>query len=69
MRNRVGISHLVGVCLSLSSRSPALLSPTALHPAEQVFVGYNVMTYPAFFKADERLGRPFESWSGALSKC
>lgn len=30
------------------------------------FVPYNVMTYLAFFKGDERLGRPFEAWSGAL---
>jgi hypothetical protein len=39
-----------------------------LHPAEQEFVGYHVMTYLAFFKDDERKGRGFESWSGALSK-
>jgi hypothetical protein len=25
-----------------------------------------VMTYLAFFKDDERLGRPFEAWSGSL---
>jgi UDP-2,3-diacylglucosamine pyrophosphatase LpxH len=39
-----------------------------LHPAEQDFVGYHVMTYLAFFKDDERMGRAFESWSGALTK-
>ena len=39
-----------------------------LHPTEQEFVGYHVMTYLAFFKDDERKGRGFESWSGALSK-
>jgi hypothetical protein len=27
-----------------------------------------VMTYLAFFKDDERMGRAFESWSGALTK-
>jgi UDP-2,3-diacylglucosamine pyrophosphatase LpxH len=31
------------------------------------FVGYNTMTYLAFFKEDERNGRRFECWSGALS--
>ena len=30
------------------------------------FVAYNIMTYLAFFKDDERRGRPFEAWSGAL---
>lgn len=30
------------------------------------FVDYNIMTYLAFFKGDERLGRAFEAWSGAL---
>lgn len=34
---------------------------------EQEFIGYHVMTYLAFFKDDERGGRPFESWSGALA--
>ncbi|MFQ5740499.1 MAG: hypothetical protein ACE5JX_15945 [Acidobacteriota bacterium] len=37
-----------------------------LHPDEQEFVGYNVMTYVAFFKDGERGGRPFDFWSGAL---
>jgi len=37
-----------------------------LHPEEQEFMGYHVMTYAAFFKDDERGGRPFETWSGAL---
>jgi UDP-2,3-diacylglucosamine pyrophosphatase LpxH len=39
-----------------------------LHPAQQEFVGYHVMTYLAFFKDDERKGRGFETWSGALAK-
>ncbi|MCI0648279.1 MAG: metallophosphoesterase [Chloroflexi bacterium] len=30
------------------------------------FVHYLVMTYLAFFKGDERSGRPFETWSGTL---
>lgn len=30
------------------------------------FVFFNVMTYLAFFKAEERKGRPFETWSGSL---
>ncbi len=36
------------------------------HPREQEFMGYHVMTYAAFFRGDERGGRPFETWSGAL---
>jgi hypothetical protein len=36
-------------------------------PADQEFLGYNVMTYLIFFKGDERGGRPFETWSGALA--
>jgi UDP-2,3-diacylglucosamine pyrophosphatase LpxH len=39
-----------------------------LHPSQQEFVGYHVMTYLAFFKQDERKGRRFEFWSGALDK-
>lgn len=39
-----------------------------LHPAQQQFIGYHVMTYLTFFKDDERGGRSFESWSGALNK-
>ncbi len=30
------------------------------------FIDYNIMTYLAFFKGDERRGRSFEAWSGAL---
>jgi len=30
------------------------------------FAGYKVMTYLVFYRADERVGRGFESWSGAL---
>jgi UDP-2,3-diacylglucosamine pyrophosphatase LpxH len=33
----------------------------------EVFVGYNTMTYLAFFKEGERSGRRFECWSGAVS--
>ena len=36
------------------------------HPAQKQFVGYHVMTYLAFFKGDERKGKAFESWTGAL---
>ncbi|HXV99480.1 MAG TPA: hypothetical protein VEC93_13740, partial [Anaerolineae bacterium] len=36
-------------------------------PMEQEFIGHHVMTYLAFFKEDERRGRPFEAWSGALA--
>jgi UDP-2,3-diacylglucosamine pyrophosphatase LpxH len=31
------------------------------------FVGYNTMSYLAFFKDDERGGRKFEAWTGGLS--
>jgi UDP-2,3-diacylglucosamine pyrophosphatase LpxH len=37
-----------------------------VHPREEEFMGYHVMSYLAFFKDDERGGRPFETWSGAL---
>ncbi|MCH7812714.1 MAG: hypothetical protein IID40_01710 [Planctomycetes bacterium] len=36
------------------------------NPKEQEFIDYDVMTYLAFFKEDERGGRRFESWSGVL---
>ena len=36
------------------------------HPGQKQFVGYDVMTYLAFFKGNERKGRSFESWTGAL---
>jgi UDP-2,3-diacylglucosamine pyrophosphatase LpxH len=36
------------------------------HPTQKQFVSYHVMTYLAFFKGDERKGRAFESWTGAL---
>jgi len=36
------------------------------HISEQEFAAYHVMTYLAFFKDDERGGRRFETWSGAL---
>jgi UDP-2,3-diacylglucosamine pyrophosphatase LpxH len=36
-------------------------------PSQQEFLGYHVMTYLAFFKDDERRGRPFEAWSGGLA--
>jgi UDP-2,3-diacylglucosamine pyrophosphatase LpxH len=37
-----------------------------INPEEEEFMGYHVMAYFAFFKDDERGGRPFEAWSGAL---
>ena len=36
------------------------------NPKEQEFMGYHEMTFFAFYKDDERKGRPFEVWSGAL---
>lgn len=35
-------------------------------PDQQEFMGHNVMSYVAFFKGDERYGRPFEVWTGTL---
>ena len=32
------------------------------------FVAYDVMTFLTFFKDDERMGRPFACWSGALGE-
>ena len=37
-------------------------------PWQEQFVGYQVMTYLAFFRDDERKGRSFECWSGALEE-
>jgi UDP-2,3-diacylglucosamine pyrophosphatase LpxH len=41
---------------------------TRLHPTKLEFVGYEVMSYIAFYKGDERGGRPFETWSGILAQ-
>ena len=38
------------------------------HPQEEQFVPYHLMTYLAFYQDDERGGRRFESWSGALGQ-
>jgi len=38
-----------------------------LNTKDEEFTGYDVMTYLAFFKDDERCGRPFEAWSGSLA--
>jgi len=37
-------------------------------PKAEEFAGYKVMTYLVFYRDDERVGREFESWSGALGK-
>jgi UDP-2,3-diacylglucosamine pyrophosphatase LpxH len=36
------------------------------NPQQQEFLSYYEMTYFAFYKEDERKGRPFEMWGGAL---
>ncbi len=41
---------------------------TRYNPGREIFVGYNTMTYLAFFKDDERGGRKFECWTGGLSQ-
>ncbi len=38
-----------------------------LQPDEEEFMSYWVMTYVGLYKGDERGGRPFEAWSGALA--
>ena len=39
-----------------------------VHPDDREFMAYDVMTYLSFFKGDERKGRPFACWSGALGE-
>lgn len=39
-----------------------------VHPDEREFMAYDVMTYLSFFKGNERRGRPFACWSGALGE-
>jgi hypothetical protein len=39
---------------------------TELAPGEHEFIASDVMTCLAFFQADERGGRPYETWSGTL---
>lgn len=38
-----------------------------VHPEQEEFVKFQLMTYLAFFRGDERGGRPFETWSGVLA--
>jgi hypothetical protein len=40
---------------------------TQWSPGEQEFIPCETMTYLAFYQADERSGRPFETWSGTLA--
>ena len=40
--------------------------PTQLSPGRHEFIGAEAMTYLAFYQGDERGGRPFETWTGAL---
>jgi len=40
----------------------------AANPSAEEFAGYKVMTYLVFYQGDERVGRKFETWSGALGK-
>ncbi len=40
---------------------------TQLAPGEHEFIAADTMTYLAFFEGDERNGRAYESWSGALA--
>jgi hypothetical protein len=43
-----------------------VFEPTIFAPQEQEFVAADALTYLAFFKDDERRGRPFETWTGTL---
>jgi hypothetical protein len=38
------------------------------HPKEEQFIPYQLMTYLAFYRDDERGGRRYESWTGALGE-
>ena len=40
--------------------------PTQLAPQEHEFIPSDVMSFAVFYQGDERKGRPFETWSGAL---
>ncbi len=39
---------------------------TQLAPGQHEFIASDVMTYLTFYQGDERDGRPYETWSGAL---
>ena len=39
---------------------------TQFAPREHEFIAADTMSYLAFFKDDERKGRPFETWTGTL---
>jgi UDP-2,3-diacylglucosamine pyrophosphatase LpxH len=39
---------------------------TILAPSECEFIAQDMMSYLVFFQGDERRGRPYETWSGAL---
>jgi len=39
---------------------------TRFAPHEQEFIAADTLTYLAFFKDDERRGRPYETWTGTL---
>lgn len=41
-------------------------SQTRFAPREHEFIATDTMTYLAFFKDDERNGRPYETWTGTL---
>jgi UDP-2,3-diacylglucosamine pyrophosphatase LpxH len=41
-------------------------SQTQFAPREHEFIPVDTLTYLAFFKDDERNGRPYETWSGTL---
>ena len=39
---------------------------TRYHPEQQKFIPFQLMTYLAFYKDDERRGRRYEAWTGRL---
>jgi hypothetical protein len=39
---------------------------TRFAPSEHEFISADALTYLAFFKDDERKGRPYETWNGTL---
>jgi hypothetical protein len=40
--------------------------PTRFDPREREFIAEETLTFLAFYRDDEREGRPYETWSGTL---
>lgn len=62
----IGVSGLINQMYLNSGTWRAVHELAQFDRKQEEFMDYYVMTYLAFFKDDERGGRSFESWSGAL---